>query len=135
MRKGSLRYQTIILTGANILVRGAGFVMRILLSRWMGAETIGIMELASSAHMLAITPVTAGLPLAVSRLTAKAAHPQRTQALAAGRWLVNRLSLIIMPVFFLLAPLIAQALGDLRTLPSLLCTVPFEKTSTGKIKR
>ena len=99
MKTGSLKIQTALLTCANLLVRGVGFLMRILLSRWMGPEALGIMELASSAHMLAITPVTAGLPLAVSRLTAKA--KERTLPLAAGRWWVNRLSLVLMPLFLL----------------------------------
>lgn len=120
----SIKKQAAVLTGANLLVRCAGFVMRIIFSRLLGAETMGIMELASSAHMLAITPATAGLPLGISRLTAKAAPTDKTEPLAAGRWLVNRLALALMPLFLLCSPWIAHLLGDMRTWPSLLFTVP-----------
>ncbi|MBQ8537227.1 MAG: oligosaccharide flippase family protein [Clostridia bacterium] len=120
----SMKRQAAVLTGANIVVRFAGFVMRIIFSRIMGAEAVGLMELAGSAHMLAITPVTAGLPLGVSRLTAKADATCKAQPLQAGRWLVNRLSAFLIPLFLILSPWIAKALGDVRTWPSLLFTAP-----------
>lgn len=122
MRKQqSLVRQTAVLSGANTVVRALGFGMRIWLSRAMGAEAIGIMELASSAHMLWIAPVTSGIPLAVAR-EAAAGHGE--DALRAGRRLAFRISMVLLPVLLLLSPVIARVLGDARTLPALLLYLP-----------
>ena len=51
---------------SNGITRALGFALRVLLSRRLGAEGTGVLELASSAHMLWIAPVTAGLPMAVA---------------------------------------------------------------------
>ena len=120
----SMKKQAFLLTGANVIVRALGFIMRIFFSRLMGAETMGIMELASSAHMLVITPATAGMPLAVSRLTAKAGPNEKGLPLQAGKRIVRRLSLVLIPCFLLLSPFIARALGDARTLPALWMSAP-----------
>ena len=85
---------------------------------------MGIMELGSSVHMMAITPATAGLPLAVSRLTAKAAEGKKEEALYAGKRLVRLLSLAWIPLYLILTPFIAKLLGDGRTFPSLLMAAP-----------
>ena len=70
--KQSAAKQTLKITAVNGVVRALGMLLRILLSRLLGAEIMGIAELSQSVHMLAITPLTSGLPLAVSRMTAKA---------------------------------------------------------------
>ncbi len=121
MKRQSVRKQAVILTCANALTRALGFVLRILLSRLMGAEAVGVMELSHSAHMLSIAPVAAGLPLSVSRMTAR---DKDSRALRAGRQLVIRLCLLLMPAWVLLSPVIAQLLQDTRVLPSLLLFTP-----------
>ena len=121
MKRRSLLHQTAVLSCANGLVRALGFVMRIWLSRVMGAEAIGVLELASSAHMLWIAPATSGIPLAVAR---EAAAGQGEAALRAGRRLVRRIALWMMPFLVLLLPVIARLLGDMRTLPALLVYLP-----------
>ncbi len=124
MAKQTIREQAVLLTLANTLVRAMGFVMRVLFSRIMGSEIMGIMELGSSVHMLAIAPATAGLPLAVSRLTAKASANSKEESLYAGKRLVRLLSLVWIPLYLLLTPFIARLLGDDRTFPSLLMSAP-----------
>lgn len=121
MKRQSVRKQAAILACANALTRALGFVLRIVLSRLMGAEAVGVMELSHSAHMLSITPVTAGFPLAVSRLTAR---DRDDRALRAGRQLIRYLSLMLMPAWLLVSPVIAYALRDLRVLPSLVLFTP-----------
>ncbi|MDR0929575.1 MAG: oligosaccharide flippase family protein [Oscillospiraceae bacterium] len=121
MKKHSLVKQTALLSGANTVVRAVGFAMRIWLSRVMGAEAMGVLELASSAHMLWIAPVTSGIPMAVAR---EAAAGQGLDALRAGRRLALKISLWMLPLLLLAAPLIAPALGDARTLPALLLYLP-----------
>ncbi len=116
MKRQSLVQQTVLLSGANTVVRALGFAMRIWLSRVAGAEAMGVLELASSAHMLWIAPVTSGIPMAVAR---EAAAGQGEAALRAGRRLALKISFLMLPVLLLLSPVIAHLLGDVRTLPSL----------------
>lgn len=122
--KRSIKKQTLHLTMVNGIVRFLGMVMRVVLSRMMGAEIMGITELAQSVHMLAITPLTSGLPLAVSRLTAKASAADRTRALEAGVSIVRMVALCMIPLMFLLSPLLARSTGDMRVLPSLWFSAP-----------
>ena len=116
----SLKKQALLTAGGGALTRAMGFGLRLFLSRMLGAEALGIMELASGAHMLALTPGTAGLPGAVSRLTARADTPQKRRlTLYAARRTALKTGLILAPLFFLLSPMIARLLGDERALPSL----------------
>ena len=95
MKEHKIWRQTAVLTCANAITRGAGFVLRVVLSRMLGAQAMGVMTLSHSAHMLFITPVTAGLPLAVSRITARHAD---ARALRAGRSLALRASAVLIPL-------------------------------------
>ena len=91
----SLTKQTITLTLANAYTRGLGFLLRLALARIMGAEALGMMELTSSVSMLALTPVTAGTPVAVSRMTARHPSCDQRQVLLAGRSLVLRMAAVL----------------------------------------
>ncbi len=122
--KESIRKQTIVLTGLNGMIRAMGFLLRVLLSRQLGAEAMGVVELASGVHMLAITPLTSGLPMAVSRLTAKEKEQKKTMPLYAGLRLIRMVSLFLIPVFILVSPIAARLTGDIRVLPSLFFTAP-----------
>lgn len=120
----SLKKQALMLTIANAYTRALGFVLRLVTARLMGAQALGVMELASSAVMLAITPVTAGVPTAMSRLAAQRGTDERA-VLRAGLSLVKRLSVLLIPGMLLLSPAIAWLLGDMRTLPSILTSLPL----------
>lgn len=120
-KKKSLLRQAAVLSVSNGATRALGFAMRVALSRRLGAEGTGVLELASSAHMLWIAPVTAGLPMAVSTETAAG---RGDEALCAGRRLALRVSLWMLPALFALSPLIARLLGDVRTLLALWCYLP-----------
>jgi len=120
----SLKKQALVLTIANAYTRALGFVLRLMTARLMGAQALGVMELASSAVMLAITPVTAGVPTAMSRLAAQKGADERA-VLRAGLSLVKRLTAWLVPGMLLLSPLIAWLLGDMRTLLSILTSLPM----------
>lgn len=124
MKLAGARKQTLLLTGVNSIVRALGLLMRVLLSRGLGAEIMGIAELAQSVHMIAITPLTSGLPAAVSRMTAKAAPQDGQKPLAAALWLTRIVSAVLVPVLWLASPWIARIMGDVRVLPSLWFTAP-----------
>lgn len=119
-----VKKQTLLITGLNGVIRAMGFLLRILMARLLGAEMMGIAELASGVHMLAITPLTSGMPMAISRLTAKETGRNRLMPLGAGLRLVRMAALILIPIFLLLSPALARLTGDIRVLPSLWCTAP-----------
>ena len=125
MRKESLKRQALITACCGALVRAMGFGLRLWISRLLGAEALGVTELASGAHMLALTPAAAGLPSAVSRLTAKAENDeQRWLTLYAGRQMAAWMGLCVTPLFLFLSPVLARLLGDERTLPTLVFFAP-----------
>ena len=126
MNRSKLIRQTIFLSGSHFIVRIIGFVMRIWLSREMGAAAMGLVELAHSAQMLLITPVVSGLPAAVSRMSAKATGDtaKQTRVLRCGMALALAVSVPLCFAAFLLRAPIALWLGDIRTMPALLVYLP-----------
>ncbi len=120
----SAKKQTFLLTAVNTVVRALGLYMRVQLSRLLGAEIMGIGEMTSSVHMLAITPLTSGLPLAISRMTAKAKPEQKNMPLMAGILLVRKVSAVLIPTLLLLSPFLATLMQDQRVLPSLWFSAP-----------
>lgn len=125
MKKESLKRQALITAASTGFVRAMGFGLRLWISRLLGAEALGVMELASGAHMVALTPAAAGLPSAVSRLTARAEDEEGRQlTLYAARQLALWMGLLWTPLFFLLSPQITRWLGDERALPALLFFTP-----------
>lgn len=122
MKEQSLKIQTAVMTGCNMVIRGLGFILRMITARLLGPEAVGVMELAGQAHMLALTPAASGLPGAVSRMVAKDA--EKAGVLLTARKMVMRLGLLLGVLLLLFSPLIAGWMGDERTLPSLLLFSP-----------
>ncbi|MCL2540228.1 MAG: oligosaccharide flippase family protein [Firmicutes bacterium] len=67
---GSLFRAVTIIALFAIITRIAGFLFRIYLAQELGAEMLGIYQIAFSVFMVLIVIVSSGLPLAVSKLTA-----------------------------------------------------------------
>jgi len=124
MNTRTLIGKTLFLSASHFFVRVIGFVMRIWLSRELGAQAMGLVELAQSAQMLLITPVVSGLPAAVSRMCAKSQPAQQVRVLRCGMSLALIVSIpLTLAAFFLRTPL-ALWLGDIRTMPALLVYLP-----------
>lgn len=70
MNTNSFLYSTMILILVNFIVRFLGFAYRIILSRMIGPEAIGIFHLTFPVLMVFITFTSAGIPVAVSKLVA-----------------------------------------------------------------
>ncbi len=71
MKKTSFILGTVILALINFLVRSLGFVYRIILSRIIGPQAIGLYQMVFPFLMVLIAIPTAGIPIAVSKLVAK----------------------------------------------------------------
>lgn len=124
MSRHKLARQTALLSGAHFIVRLMGFALRIWLSRELGAQAMGLVELAQSAQSLLIAPVVSGLPAAVSRMSAQRNEGGALRVARCGVRLSLAVSLpLMLAAFFLRAPL-ARWMGDVRTLPALLCFLP-----------
>ena len=58
-------------TALSIAERGLGFLYRIVLSRLLGAEGLGLYQVALSVFALFLTLGTGGIPITVSRMISK----------------------------------------------------------------
>ena len=94
-----------IVTGLSVAERGLGFLYRISLSRLIGAEGLGLYQVALSLFSLFLTIGTGGLPITVSRMISKSKAEKRPlderRAVSAGVFLSLLLTL---PVCLLLIP-------------------------------
>ncbi|MBP3656428.1 MAG: oligosaccharide flippase family protein [Clostridia bacterium] len=116
--------QTLFLSVSHFAVRAAGFLIRIWLSRELGAQAMGIVELAQSAQMLLITPVVSGLPASISRMCAQSSEDRQRRILRCGVALSLAVSVPLMIAAFCLRVPLANWLGSLKTLPSLVIYLP-----------
>ncbi|NLC44997.1 MAG: polysaccharide biosynthesis protein [Clostridiales bacterium] len=64
----SMLYGTMVLSIANLIVRILGFAYRIFLSRMIGPQGMGLVQLVNPVFHIAITLTVSGIPIAVSRL-------------------------------------------------------------------
>ncbi|KAB3529787.1 polysaccharide biosynthesis protein [Alkaliphilus pronyensis] len=71
MKKFSFILGVILLASINFVVRSLGFIYRIILSRMIGPQAIGLYQMVFPFLMVLITLPTAGIPIAVSKLVAK----------------------------------------------------------------
>ena len=124
VRGQTLVQKTLFLSASHFVVRSIGFLLRLWLSRELGAQTMGLVELAQSAQMLLITPVVTGLPAAVSRLCAKTEGKKQVRVVRCALLLALPVSLMIAALAFLFREPLCLWLGDIQTLPALLCFLP-----------
>lgn len=66
----SLFKTVVLITVFSFLTRLLGFVFRIILSRVVGAEGVGLYQVAASVFMVLMTVIASGLPLIISRMSA-----------------------------------------------------------------
>lgn len=71
LKRNSFIYSTIVLIITNFLVRFLGFFYKVLLSRYLGSEGIGLYHLVFHAFLVVITVTSSGIPIAVSKITAQ----------------------------------------------------------------
>ncbi len=66
----SLFKNVFLITAFTLLTRALGFIFRIFLSRTIGAEALGLYQVALSVFMVLLTVVSSGFTLIISRMTA-----------------------------------------------------------------
>ncbi|WP_339063900.1 stage V sporulation protein B [Tepidibacillus marianensis] len=129
-KKQNFMHGAMILVVAGLITRGLGTVYRIFLSRMIGAEAIGLYQMAFPSLILLITIVTAGLPIAVSKMVAESEAlrdtKQTQRILRISLSIVTSISLAISILFYFLIPFISQyILTDERVSHTLVMIVPI----------
>ena len=122
-------YGTLLLTGTGIAGQFLGFVYRILLSRLIGAEIMGLYQLIMPVYSVLLSLTAVGLTAAVSNLSA--GYYARGQRGAAAQ-VLRRCLLCFLGLFGVLAvitallydPISVYLLGDARTQMGLLLLLP-----------
>ena len=129
IRKQSIFYSATLLIAASIALQLMGFLYRIILSRLVGGEGMGLYQMVMSAYTLLQAVTLSGLSVAVSRLTAES----RAQRDPAGMTAVLRLArlvflLLVAVAAALVVPLSPWVAGHLfdapQIRPALLCLLP-----------
>ena len=132
MKKNIYRTTTAV-TALSVAERALGFLYRIVLSRLIGAEGLGLYQVALSVFSVFVTIGTGGIPVTVSRLVTKGWAGQdkksRHAALTAGIALSLCLTLPVCFIFpFLNHPILRSVfLGYLKYA---LETLPYLSTFT-----
>lgn len=110
------------------LTRLAGFIFRIWLSRTIGAESLGIYQISFSIFMVLLTLICSGLPLIVSRLTAKYViekdKNKEYQSTTAATIIAIVLSVVISIIVVILKKPISNIFSDERCIGILLALLP-----------
>jgi stage V sporulation protein B len=130
LTKQSFLRGTLILVGAGFVTKVLGFVYRIVLSRIIGDEGMGLFQMAYPILLFAITLTTAGLPVAISKLVseAEATGDERRirNLLIVSTVIVTITGFLFTALTILLAPVIANTLlTDERAVYPLLGIAPI----------
>ncbi len=80
MSKNALLKTATLVTVLSICERALGFLYRIILSRTIGSEGMGIYQLTLSVFAVFVTATSSGIPITVSRLLAKYKAKQNLRA-------------------------------------------------------
>ncbi len=106
MNKNTLIKGTIILTVAGLITKILGFVLRIFLSRFLGAEGLGIYQLVFPVFSLGIVISSYGIQTAISRYVSASSNANpadQIKYLKAGASLSLGLSLLFSAILYNLA--------------------------------
>lgn len=130
MKKQTFLQGTLILVAAGLLTKLLGFVNRIFLSRIIGAEGMGLYQMAVPTLYLVITLTQFGLPIAISKLVAEATAQNDDKKVKAilkiSLLLVSILSVIFTTAMIVGAPMISRhLLTDSRAYYSLVGIAPI----------
>ncbi len=110
-----------IVTALSIAERGLGFLYRVVLSRLLGAEGLGLYQVSLSLFAVFLTLGTGGIPITVSRLISKSKAENNPlaekNALSSGVFLSLLLTLPFVLLFELFPSLSSPFFSDSRGIP------------------
>lgn len=115
-----------IITSFSVLTRIIGFLFRIYLSRAIGAENLGIYQIAFSVYMVLETFVSSGLPLTVSKLISKDPENKKSisSVICAALIIGLIIAIVLCSIILLGRNIVASLFTDIRCLNILLTLLP-----------
>ncbi|MCL7746949.1 stage V sporulation protein B [Halalkalibacter alkaliphilus] len=130
MTKQTFLKGALILIIAGLITRFLGFVNKIVVARIMGAEGVGLYQMAVPTLLLVITLTQLGLPVAISKLVAEAEAKQDRQRirkiLVVSLTITSILSIIFTIAMIAFAPFVANTLlTDARAYYPLIAIAPI----------
>lgn len=124
----SLFKTVFIITGFAIITRLLGFIFRIYLSRMLGAEALGLYQVSLSVFMVLLTIITSGLPLVISKLSAKFFTKKDSESegkLVSASLIISLItSFILIAVVLIFKNLFSLLFTDDRCYPILVVMLP-----------
>ena len=119
---------TLIVTIFSVLTRAMGFVLRIILSRVLGAEILGYYQVAMSVFGVLLTLVASGLPLVVSRTVAYKKQVQDDRgahaSVTAGLIVTLAISIIVSAVLYIFPNILTKIFNNNITTGIVLYSLP-----------
>lgn len=119
---------TLIVTIFSVLTRAMGFVLRIILSRVLGAEILGYYQVAMSVFGVLLTLVASGLPLVVSRTVAYKKQVQDDRgahaSVTAGLIVTLTISIIVSAVLYIFPNVLTKIFNNNITTGIVLYSLP-----------
>jgi stage V sporulation protein B len=117
-----------ILSSFSILTRALGFLFRVFLSRMIGAEGLGVYQVAFSVFMVLETFVSSGLPLVVSKQTSasivKKDKKSEFSTVSSALLIGIITSLLVCLIVYVFKSLFALLFTDTRCIVILLILLP-----------
>ena len=124
----SLFKTVFVITGFAVITRLLGFVFRIYLSRMLGAEALGLYQVSLSVFMVLLTIVASGLPLVISKLSAKfftKKDEESESKLVSASLIISIVSsLILIGIVLVFKNLFSLLFTDERCYPILIVMLP-----------
>ena len=112
----------------SVLTRLLGFLLRIYLSRTIGAEALGLYQVALSVFMVLLTVVSSGLTLIISRMTASYRVSQdkkeTARLITSGLLLALAVSVILCVIILIFKNLFAHLFTDKNCINILIILLP-----------
>lgn len=112
----------------SIITRVLGFLFRIYLSRALGAEALGLYQVSLSVFMVLLTLVSSGMPVVISKLTAKY-HAQKDKysegSLVSTALLISLITSFVLIIFVIIFKnMFSKIFADDRCYSILLVLLP-----------
>ena len=117
-----------LITAFSVITRIAGFFFRVYLSRAIGAEALGVYQVSFSIFMVLLTVVASGIPLIISRNTAKyisLKQPKQEKSMLSSSMIFSVVISVVLCLFVLLFKgLLSKIFTDERCINILIVLLP-----------
>ena len=123
--KNGLVIGTVLMLGSNIIVKGLGFVYRVILVRQIGAEGVGLLDMATPVFSLILVLAGCGVQTSLSQMIAAGKPHERRDLFATACIILFFGSLLVVLLSYLLTShIIAAFAPDPRMTSCLTAMLP-----------